>query len=248
MRTRTGLCAVASAGVLILTAAGCGSSSSSPKTASAAASGGPEAGSAAGTPSAPASGSASTPTPTQTPAPPSTPQTPSSSPSADPGTLPQIKALPTATDPQFTAGVNALWQGIVDDNPQEALPFFFPKSAYLQVKALSNAGADYENRLIGFYNLDIHAAHRLLGSGAKDAKLVGVSVPAKAAEWIVPGVEQNKLSYYRVYGSRLTYTEGGKTKSFGLFSLISWRGQWYVVHFGPNPRPASTGVVYEPRG
>lgn len=246
MRTRTGLCAVASAGVLILTAAGCGSSSSSPKATSAAASTTPEASSAAGTPSAPASTPTST--PTQTPAPPSTPQTPSSSPSVDPGTLPQIKALPTATDPQFTAGVNALWQGIVDDNPREALPFLFPKSAYLQVKALSDASADYENRLIGFYNLDIHAAHRLLGSGAKDARLVGVSVPAKAAEWIAPGVEQNKLSYYRVYGSRLTYTEGGKTKSFGLFSLISWRGQWYVVHFGPNPRSTSTGVVYEPRG
>lgn len=156
--------------------------------------------------------------------------------------------MPTDTDPQFTAGVNALWQGIVDDNPQEAMPFFFPKSAYLQVKALSNPGADYENRLIGFYKLDIHAAHRLLGSDAKDAKLVGVSVPARAAEWILPGQEQNKLSYYRVYGSRLTYTEGGKTKSFGLFSLISWRGQWYVVHFGPNPRPKPIGVVYQPRG
>ena len=46
--------------------------------------------------------------------------------------------MPTDTDPQFMAGVNALWQGIVDDNPQEALPFFFPKSAYQQVKALSN--------------------------------------------------------------------------------------------------------------
>jgi hypothetical protein len=166
----------------------------------------------------------------------------------DPGTLPQTKTMPTDTDPQFTAGVNALWQGIVDDNPQEALPFFFPKSAYLQVKALSDAGADYQNRLIGFYDLDIHAAHRLLGSGAKDAKLVGVSVPAKAAEWILPGEETNKLSYYRVYGSRLTYTEGGKTKSFGLFSLISWRGEWYVVHFGPNPRPKPVGVVYQPRG
>lgn len=224
---------------LMFAAAGCGGSSSSPHAASAASSGTEASGSGPGTPS----GSPSTPSQPSTPAPP-----PTSSPSVDPGTLPQTKTMPTDTDPQFTAGVNALWQGIVDDNPQEALPFFFPKSAYLQVKALSDAGADYQNRLIGFYDLDIHAAHRLLGSGAKDAKLVGVSVPAKAAEWILPGEETNKLSYYRVYGSRLTYTEGGKTKSFGLFSLISWRGEWYVVHFGPNPRPKPVGVVYQPRG
>jgi hypothetical protein len=231
-----GVCAVASA-ALLFTAAGCGSSSSSPSAASAAASG-TDASSVPTTPSVPGSVSQ--------PSGPS--QTPSGSPNVDPGTLPQTKTMPTATDPQFQAGVNALWQGIVDDNPQEAMPFFFPKSAYLQVKALTNAGADYQNRLIGFYNLDIHAAHRLLGAGAKDATLVGVSVPAKAAEWILPGEETNKLSYYRVYGSRLTYTEGGKTKSFGLFSLISWRGEWYVVHFGPNPRPKPIGVVYEPRG
>lgn len=238
MRTRTGLCAAASA-ALLLAVAGCGSSSSSPSTASAAASSSsPEPGSAQGTSSASDTSSAQ----------PSTPQTPASSPGVDPGTLPQTKTMPTDTDPQFTAGVNALWQGIVDDNPQEAMPFFFPKSAYLQVKALSNAGADYENRLIGFYNLDVHAAHRLLGANAKNAKLVGVSVPAKAAEWILPGQETNKLSYYRVYGSRLTYTQDGTTKSFGLFSLISWRGEWYVVHFGPNPRPKPIGVVYQPRG
>lgn len=235
MTTRTALRAAAASAVLLLAVTGCGSSSPSPSTAAAASASQP-------------SSTADTSTAASASQPYAPPQTSFSAPSVDPGTLPQTKTMPTDTDPQFTAGVTALWQGIVDDNPQEALPFFFPKSAYLQVKALSNAGADYQNRLIGFYDLDIHAAHRLLGSGAKNAKLVGVSVPAKAAEWILPGQETNKLSYYRVYGSRLTYIQDGKTKSFGLFSLISWRGQWYVVHFGPNPRPKSIGVVYQPRG
>ena len=126
MRTSTGPRAVASAALLltmptmlaVLTLAGCGSSSSRPSTAPAASSGAPASGIPA-TPSAPASGS-------QPSAPPSNP---SSTPSVDPGTLPQTKTMPTATDAQFQAGVNALWQGIVDDDPQEALPFFFPKSA-----------------------------------------------------------------------------------------------------------------------
>jgi hypothetical protein len=238
MRTRTTVCAAAAlATTLMLGVAGCGSSSSSARTQAVASSA--DAGAAITPSGAPAPSQASQP---------SAPPAPMSTPSVDAGTLPQTKVMPTDTDPLFTAGVNALWQGIVDDNPQEALPFFFPKSAYLQVKALRDPGADYQNRLIGFYDLDVHAAHRLLGADAKDAKLVGVSVPAKAAQWILPGVEENKLSYYRVYGSRLTYTVGGRTKSFGLFSLISWRGEWYVVHFGPNPRPKPIGVVYQPRG
>lgn len=227
------------AALVTLSAAGCGGSSS-PKTGSAAVTSS-AASPAALTPSTPA---ASTPSTQPSPSSPA----PSTSPSVDPGTLPQTKVLPTSTDPRFLSGVNALWQGIVDDNPQEAMPFFFPESAYLQVKAISNPAADYKNRLIGFYTLDIHAAHRLLGADAKSAKLVGVTVPAGQAQWILPGGEQNKLSYYRVYGSRLTYTVGGRTRSFGLFSLISWRGTWYVVHLGPNPRPKPVGTVYQPHG
>ena len=182
----------------------------------------------------------------------SAPATPPAStttePPVDPGTLPQTHTLPTSTDPVFQAGVEHLWQAIVDDDPAEAQPFFFPQTAYVQVKAIKNAVADYQNRLIGFYDLDIHAAHKLLGADAKTAKLVSVTVPTNQAQWIAPGVEQNKESYYRVYGSRLTYQVGGRTKSFGLFSLISWRGVWYVVHLGPNPRPKAVGTVYQPKG
>jgi hypothetical protein len=179
--------------------------------------------------------------------------TPSASPSAsatpiDPGLLPQTHVLPHTSDPMFQAGVQELWQAIVRDDPAQALPFFFPKSAYLQVKAISNASADYQNRLIAWYRLDIHAAHLLLGSQASSAQLVGVTVPQGQAVWITPGVEYNKGSYYRVYGTRLTYRIGGRTASFGIFSLISWRGEWYVVHLGPSTRSTAGGIVYAPRG
>jgi hypothetical protein len=35
-------------------------------------------------------------------------------------------------------------------------------------------------------------------------------------------------------------------RSFGVASLISWRGLWYVVHLGPNPRPSDVGTVDQP--
>jgi hypothetical protein len=232
---------LAALGAVALLVTGCsGSGSKAPVAASYSASPDAPGGS---TPAASPGGQASSQPPTSTGS-----ASASATPGTDPGTLPQTHVMPTATDPVFQTGVKALWQAVVDDNPAEAKSFFFPETAYVQVKSLKDATADYQNRLIGFYDADIHAAHQLLGADAASAQFVSVTVPAQQAQWIKPGVESNKESYYRVYGTRLTYHVGGKTKSFGLYSLISWRGVWYVVHLGPNPRPKPVGAVYQPRG
>ena len=62
------------------------------------------------------------------------------------------------------------------------------------------------------------------------AKLVRLDVPDDRARWVEPNEESNKLGYYRVYGTRLVYEVDGKERSFDVTSLISWRGEWYVVH------------------
>ncbi|HEY3870572.1 MAG TPA: hypothetical protein VGM10_19565 [Actinocrinis sp.] len=166
----------------------------------------------------------------------------------DPGTLPQTMVLPSTDDPWFRAGVQALWQAIVHDDPAPAHGFFFPLAAYRQVKAIPDAAGDYRNRLLAWYDLDIKAAHDQLGPDAANAKLVDVQVPAGQAQWITPGTEFNKGSYYRLLGTRLVYQVDGHTASFGIFSLISWRGEWYVVHLGPSTRSATSGIVYQPEG
>jgi hypothetical protein len=150
----------------------------------------------------------------------------------DPGTLPQTDEKPTATGAEFDAHVDALWQAIVRDDPSLALPFFFPESAYLQVKDIQDPAGDYQSRLIANYEDDIHALHAQLGNAASSAQLSGMSVPNDQAQWITPGTEYNKGSYWRVYGSTLNYTVAGQARSFPVTSLISWRGQWYVVHLG----------------
>jgi hypothetical protein len=148
----------------------------------------------------------------------------------DPGTLPQTRDEPVADGAQFDAGVTGLWTAVVTDNPAAAMPFFFPLSAYLQVKAVSNPAGDWQNRLVSAYTRDIHNLHLGLGADAAQAQLAGIDVPQSQAEWIVPGVEYNKIGYWRVYGTRVRYTVNGQTRSFALASLISWRGEWYVVH------------------
>jgi hypothetical protein len=150
----------------------------------------------------------------------------------DPGALPQTDAKPVASGTTFDAGAQGLWQAVVQDRPDLAMPFFFPKSAYLQVKALSDPATDYQQRLIANYQQDIHALHSQLGADAASARFVGIDVPDGQAVLVQPGEESNKLSYWRVYGTTLRYSVNGATNSFPVTSLISWRGEWYVVHLG----------------
>jgi hypothetical protein len=150
----------------------------------------------------------------------------------DAGALPQTDEQPVASGATFAAGVQGLWQSIVRDDPDLAMPFFFPKRAYLQVKAISDPATDYEQRLIANYEQDIHTLHSQLGADAASAQFVGIDVPDGQAVLVQPGEESNKLSYWRVYGTTLRYSVNGTTNSFPVTSLISWRGEWYVVHLG----------------
>ncbi len=177
---------------------------------------------------APTTAAAASGSPVTTAAGPST----TTAPPTDPGALPQTDEQPSASGATFTAGVNGLWEAIRQDKPELALPFFFPKSAYLQVKDIGDPAGDYQNRLIANYEQDIHTLHAQLGSNAADAQFTGISVPDTQAVFVQPGEESNKGSYWRVYGTTMQYQVDGQTGSFPVTSLISWRGEWYVVHLG----------------
>ncbi|MHB8643003.1 MAG: hypothetical protein ACYDA3_08990 [Gaiellaceae bacterium] len=155
----------------------------------------------------------------------------------DPGRLPQTRTLPSATTQAFRVRMTVLWRAVVDDAPAQARAAFFPRSAYLQVKAIPNAAGDYRTRLLANFAADIHAAHRLVARGG-NATLLEVRVPQEAS-WIGPGGCYNKVGYWHAPGSRLVYRQDGRVRSFGIYSLISWRGQWYVVHLGPYDRPGN---------
>jgi hypothetical protein len=180
---------------------------------------------------------------------------PSRSPSAPPSViaipapapgLPQTRARPSAGTPVFRAEMTDLWSAVVTGRPATGAPAFFPLSAYKQVKAIADPAADWNARLFGDFRLDVGAAHRLLGTGAGAARLVRVIVPSADAAWIDPGVCYNAVGYWHVGGARLVYRQGGQVRSIGIASLISWRGQWYVVHFGAVLRTGAAGVVDQP--
>jgi hypothetical protein len=136
-----------------------------------------------------------------------------------------------------------LWLAVTTGNPRFARPGFFPLAAYKQVKAIPYPVPDWQDRLWSDFVLDVRAAHRLVGSGAHLDRVV---VPRKYAAWVYPGACHNKIGYWHVPGARVVYRVHGQERSFGIASLISWRGVWYVVHLGAVQRTAVAGIVYQP--
>lgn len=148
----------------------------------------------------------------------------------DPGALPQTRVRPPAESPALEARVKALWEAIVRDEPERAAPFFFPVKAYEQVKAIPRPESDWKHRLFAAFARDIHAAHRRLGAQTDTAKFLRFEIPAGGGRWVEPDEETNKIGYFRVYGARLHYEVDGTPRALDVKSLISWRGEWYVVH------------------
>lgn len=171
---------------------------------------------------------------------------PSTTTTIDPGTLPQTDQLPETDTPQFGAESTALWNGIVTDSAAAAMPAFFPESAYVQVKQIADPQSDYTDRLVAEYALDIGAAHALLGPDSTGARLTDIEVDESYAHWVPPGTCSNGIGYYEVPNSRVVFEVNGQTRSFGIASMISWRGVWYVVHLGAVSRDSEQGVVDDP--
>jgi hypothetical protein len=161
----------------------------------------------------------------------------------DAASLPQTSTPPRTDDAAFGAAVNDIWLAVITGDPDDALPAFFPEKAYEQVKAIGNPAADWQNRLWYDFTLDLAAAHKLV---PRDATLVKVVVPAQYARWIGPGACYNNVGYWNVPGARVVYRAGGVTRSFGIASFISWRGDWYLVHLGAEVRSGAYGIVDDP--
>ena len=136
-----------------------------------------------------------------------------------------------------------LWLAVTTGKASLALPAFFPEAAYTQLKAIAGPASDWENRLWYDFTLDVAAAHAEVGHGAT---FVRVIAPSELAVWVSPGACYNSAGYWHLPGPRVVYEQGGETRSFGIASLISWRGDWYVVHFGAVLRSGAYGEVDDP--
>ena len=135
------------------------------------------------------------------------------------------------TSPSFEKRMAMVAQAILSGEVEPASVAFFPLVAYQQVKDVAKPERDYKFRLLANFKRDLLEYHRALGDAAATAKFEGVTVSEKDVKWMRPGSEGNKVGYFRVLRSRLRFVlPMGRTRDLELTSLISWRGEWYVVH------------------
>jgi hypothetical protein len=147
--------------------------------------------------------------------------------------LPQTPETPDFGAP-LEARLRLLWTAITTNSPADAVPAFFPRTAYIQVKNLkpNAAGVDFDTRLMGQFLSDVATFHRAIGPGVETAEFVSVNAQPAFARWIWPHGCYNRLGYWHVPGVRIVYRLNGNLYSIRVTSLIAWRGQWYVVHLG----------------
>jgi hypothetical protein len=145
--------------------------------------------------------------------------------------LPQTEDRPSASSARFNRRMQRVADAIISGDVEKARSSFFPLVAYAQVKDVQKPERDYRYRLMANFERDLREDRKALGRDAEGVELLGVSVPEERVEWMKPGKEGNRLGYFRVLRSRLRFRlPSGKERSFELTSLISWRGEWYVVH------------------
>jgi hypothetical protein len=149
----------------------------------------------------------------------------------DGAALPQTEELPSATSERFKRRMQLLAEAIMAGDGERARSTFFPLLAYAQVKDVQKPERDYRFRLLAHFDRDVREYRRALGNDAERAQFLGVEVPEDRVQWMKPGKEGNRLGYYRVLRSKLRFRlPSGAERALELTSMISWRGEWYVVH------------------
>lgn len=124
---------------------------------------------------------------------------------------------------------------------------FFPQAAYVTMKSglVPSPSSDWTHRLWALYQLDVSSTHQWLAAHGP-VRYVGYRANLGAEARIAIGDCENHVGYWHLPGVRLEFRSARGPVSFLIASLISWNGQWFVVHLGPNPRPTNVGTLDGP--
>lgn len=134
---------------------------------------------------------------------------------------------PRPSEDAAQAPAQLLFEALVHDDPARAEAAFFPRDAFVRVKAMQRPERYYE-RLKQRFATDVHALHRAHPDLAQ-AQLVKLELGRRGG-WVRPGEEGNRLPYWAARHARLHYRVGATVRQIEVRVLISWGPRWYVIH------------------
>ncbi len=138
---------------------------------------------------------------------------------------PALKDAPAEGDAAERAAL--LVQALREDNPDLALPFFFPQDAFRQVKGIKDPDR-YFKRLIDVYRADLQAMRASL-KDPDHVTFVRFSL-GRQRRWVQRGKEANDLPYWANYKASIVVLDAGRERTLPVRVLITWDDRWYVTH------------------
>ncbi|MFT3927886.1 MAG: hypothetical protein QM778_35490 [Myxococcales bacterium] len=139
--------------------------------------------------------------------------------------LAQVPPRPPVESAQ--AHAKLLFDAIVHDEPARAAEFFFPRDAFLLVKAMQKPER-YWDKLRARFDQDIHALHHNTPDLDK-AEFERLELTRRGG-WVKPGEEGNHLPYWAARHAWLHYRVGKQKRKLEVRVLITWDDRWYVIH------------------
>jgi hypothetical protein len=120
-----------------------------------------------------------------------------------------------------------LFEAIVHDDPARAEAFFFPRDAFVLVKAIARPERYYD-KLLRRFRADIHTLHEQTPELAQ-ARFERLELTRRGG-YVAKGEEGNKLPYWAARHAFLHYRVGAQLRKLEVRVLISWQERWYVIH------------------
>ena len=140
---------------------------------------------------------------------------------------PRAEPPPRPASEPAQQAASLLFRAIVEDDPALAESFFFPRAAFVQVKAIQRPEL-YWDKLHRRFVADIHALHRATPE-LREASFVRLELTRRGG-YVRPGEEGNKLPYWAARHAWLHYRVGAELRKLEVRVLITWLDRWYVIH------------------
>jgi hypothetical protein len=148
-------------------------------------------------------------------------------PAATTGSEKKTEPPPRPASEGAEAPARLLFEAIVQDQPARVESFFFPRDAFLLVKAMAHPER-YWDKLHERFVADIHALHQRTPDLAR-ATFVRLELSARGG-YVRPGEEGNRLPYWAARHALLHYRVGDQPRVLEVRVLITWKDVWYVIH------------------
>ncbi len=140
------------------------------------------------------------------------------------GTMPSLQGAETML---------AALTPILEKNDATAAPgLFFPREAFLRLKAMKGASGYYD-QLVKWFVADVEREHKKLGG--KNGWTFDGFVKGRCV-WKEKGSEYNDVAYWSCYRSHFFLKRENERVKIDLKTMINWGDQWYITHLGPIPK------------